>query len=138
MWPFRQRAAELTPPEWALRARVVTASPQSEAADTVRAALTDLCDHDDTKAGAQGALRAWCTRGRPRGLAAFARVVGTMERWLEELTHDFQGRQPRGCVAGFTHRVKGLKRRGDGSFDRGRRFHRLTLDRHGDQLFGHT
>src|SRR5262249_44145924 len=138
MWPFRQRAAELTPPAWALRARVVTASPPSEAADTARAALTDLCDHDDTKAGAQGALRAWCTRGRPRGLAAFARVVGTMERWLEELTHDFQGRQPRGCVAGFTHRVKGLKRRGDGGFDRGRGFPPLPPRPPGHPPLRHT
>jgi hypothetical protein len=43
-----------------------------------------------------------------------------------------------GCVAGFNHRVKVLKRRCYGSFDVGRLFQRLTRDRHGYPLFGHT
>ncbi len=83
-------------------------------------------------------MRAWCQRVRASGLAEFESFLGTSERWRDESTNDFQGRQTSGLVEGFNNRVKGLKRRCDGSFDVDRLFQRLTLDLHGDQLFGHT
>jgi transposase len=138
MWPFRHRHGALEPPAWALLERVFPSSPKIEAADHLREDLTAFCAHDDTKAGATGAIRAWGTRVRQRGLAEFESVLGTIDRWMEELTHDFQGRQTRGLVEGFNHRVQGLKRRCDGIFDVGKLFPRLTLDWHGYPRFGHT
>jgi transposase len=88
--------------------------------------------------GAQCAIRAWCKRVRANGLAEFERVRGTIERWIDEITNDFQGRQTSGFVEGFNNRVKVLKRRCDGILDVGRLFQRLTRDLHGYQLFGHT
>jgi transposase len=136
--PFRQRPRALAPPAWARLERRVTDSPTIEAADHLREDRTDLVDHDDTTPGAQGVLRAWCTRVRPRGLAACVSGVGTIDRWIAEITNACQGRQTSGWVEGFNHRVKGLKRRCDGICTVGKRFPRLTLDVPGDQRFGHT
>jgi transposase len=138
MWPFRKRPGALEPQEWALLERLFTDSPKIEAAYHLREDLTDLFDRDYTKAGAKCAIRAWCTRVRQSGLAEFERFLGTIERWLEEITHDFQGRQTSGFVEGFNNRVKVLTRRCYGLFNVGRLCQRLTLDLQGYQLFGHT
>jgi transposase len=117
---------------------VFTSSPKIEAAYSLREALTELFERDDTKAGATCAIRAWCQWVRASGLAAFEGFLGTIARWMDKITHDFQGRQTSGFVEGFNHRVKVLKRRCDGIFNVGRLFQRLTLDLHGYQLFSHT
>ena len=111
-------------------------SPTLDAASHLREALTDLCDRDDTKAGAKRAIRAWCQRVRQRGLAACARVLGTLARWMAAITHDFSGRQTSGVVEGFNNRVKVLTRRCSGICTVGTLFPRLTRDWHGDQRFG--
>jgi transposase len=138
MWPFRQRSGDLEPEEWDLLERLFTYSPKIEAAYHLREDLTDLFDRDYTKAGAKCAILAWCKRVRQSGLAEFESVLGTIERWLDEITNYFQGRQTSGFVEGFNNRVKVLTRRCYGLFNVGRLFQRLTLDLHGYQLFGHT
>jgi len=138
MWPFRKQPGALEPEEWDLRERLFASSPQSETAYHRREDLTDLFERDDTKAGATCAIRAWCTRVRRSGLAEFERFLGTIDRWMDQITHDFQGRQTSGFVEGFNHRVKGLKRRCYGIFNVGRLFQRLTRDLHGYQRFTHT
>jgi transposase len=138
MWPFRKRPEDLEPQERARLERLFTYAPKIEAAYHLREDLTDLFDRDYTKAGAKCAIRAWCTRVRQSGLAEFESFLGTLDRWMEEITHYFQGRQTSGFVEGFNNRVKVLKRRCYGIFDVGRLFQRLTLDLHGYQLFGHT
>jgi transposase len=138
MWPFRKRPEELKPEEGDLLERLFTYSSQIEVAYHLREDLTDLFDRDYTKAGAKCAIRAWCKRVRQRGLTEFERVLGTLDRWLDEITNYFQGRQTSGFVEGFNNRVKVLTRRCYGIFNVGRLFQRLTLDLHGYQLFGHT
>ena len=88
--------------------------------------------------GGQGAIRAWCKRVRQSGLAEFESFLGTIDRWMDEITNYFMGRQTSGFVEGFNNRVKVLKRRCYGIFNVGSLFQRLTLDLHGYQLFGHT
>ena len=136
MGPFRKRPGRFTPQEWERRERVFTGSPQIEAASPLREDLTARFARDDTQAGAKRAIRAWCKRVRQSGLAEVTSVLGTIARWLEEITHDFQGRQTSGVVEGVNHRVKVLKRRCDGIFNVGRLFPRLTLDWHGYHLVG--
>jgi transposase len=138
MWPFRKRPAALEPQEGELLARVFPVSPTREAAYPLREDLTDLCERDDTQAGATCAMQAWCTRVRASGLPECKRCLGRLDRWMEEMTNSFQDRQTSGCVEGFNNRVKVLKRRCYGIFDVGRLFQRLTLDLHGYHLFGHT
>jgi transposase len=138
MWPFRKRPADLKPSEWDLLERVFTYSPKIEAAYQLREDLTELFERDYTKVGAKCAIRAWCKRVRANGLAEFGSFLGTIERWIDEITNYFQGRQTSGFVEGFNNRVKVLKRRCYGIFDVARLFQRLTLDLHGYQLFGHT
>jgi transposase len=72
------------------------------------------------------------------GLAEFDSFLGTIDRWMDQITNYFQGRQTSGFVEGFNNRVKVLKRRCYGIFKVDRLFQRLTLDWHGYQLFGHT
>jgi transposase len=138
MWPFRKRPGDLEPQERDLLERVFSDSPKIEAAYHLREDLTELFERDDTKAGAKCAIRAWGKRVRQSGLAEFESVLGTINRWLDEITNYFMGRQTSGFVEGFNNRVKVLKRRCYGLFNVGRLFQRLTLDLHGYQLFGHT
>jgi transposase len=138
MWPFRKRPVDLKPAEWELLERVFTYSPKMEVAYHLREDLTELFERDYTKAGATCAIRAWCKRARASRLAEFESVLGTLERWIDEITNYFQGRQTSGFVEGFNNRVKVLKRRCYGIYDVGRLFQRLTLDLHGYHLFGHT
>jgi transposase len=138
MWPFRKRPGELEPEEWDLLELLFTHSPKIEAAYHLREDLTDLFDRDYTKAGAKCAIRAWCKRVHQSGLAEFESFLGTIDRWMDEITNYFQGRQTSGFVEGFNNRVKVLTRRCYGIFNVGRLFQRLTLDLHGYQLFGHT
>jgi len=137
-WPFRKRPGDLKPPEWELLERVFTCSPKIEAAYNLREDLTELFERGCTKARATFARRAWCKRVRASGLAEFESFLGTIDRWMDEITNYFQGRQTSGFVEGFNNRVKVLKRRCYGIFDVGRLFQRLTLDLHGYQRFGHT
>jgi transposase len=137
-WPFRKRPAGLEPQEWELLERVFTWSPTLEEADHLREDLTELFARDSTQAGAKGAMRAWDKRVHASGLAECESVLGTLDRWMDQITHDFQDRQTSGFVEGFNNRVQVLKRRCDGIFDVGRLCQRLTLDRHGYQLFGHS
>jgi transposase len=138
MWPFRKRPGDLKPQEWERLERVFTGSPKIEAAYNLREDLTNLFERGDTKAGAKCAIRAWGKRVRASGLAEFEGFLGTIDRWMDKVTNDFQGRQTSGFVEGFNNRVKVLKRRCTGIFTVGRLFQRLTLDLHGSQLFGHT
>jgi transposase len=117
---------------------VFTDSPKIDAAYNLREDLTALFERDDTKAGAKRAMQAWIKRVRAGGLAEFDRFRGTIERWMDKLTHDCQGRQTSGFVEGFNTRVKVLTRRCSGIFNVDRLFQRLTLNWHGYQRFGHT
>jgi transposase len=137
MWPFRKQPGDLAPEEWDRLERLCTDAPKIEAAYHLREDLTDLFDRDDTKAGAKRAIRAWCKRVRQSALAEFETFLGTIERWMEEITNYFIGRQTSGFVEGFNNRVKVLKRRCYGIFNVGSLFQRLTLDSHGYQLFSH-
>jgi transposase len=83
-------------------------------------------------------MRAWGERVCTSGLVEFESFLGTIDRWIEKITNDFQGRQTRGFVEGCNNRVKVRKRRCSGIFNVGRLFQRLTLDLQGYQLFGHT
>jgi transposase len=138
MWPFRQRPVALKLQEWELPARVLTYAPNIKAAYHLREDLTDLFERDYTQAGATCAMRVWCKRVRASWLAEFEGFLGSIERWMDKITNNFQGRQTGGVVKGFNNRVTGLRRRYDGSFNVGRLFPRLTLDWHGYQRFGHT
>jgi transposase len=138
MWPFRKRPATLEPQEWGLLERVFTLSPKIEEAYNLREDLTALFEHDYTKAGAKCAMRAWYKRVRVSRLAEFESFLGTLDRWMDQITNDYQDRQTSGFVEGFNNRVNVLKQRCYGIFDVGRLFQRLTLDLHGYQLFGHT
>jgi transposase len=137
MWPFRKRPVELKPQAWELLERVFTCSPKIEAAYNLREDLTELFERDYTKAGAKCALRAWCKRVRESRLAECESFLGTIDRWMDQITNYFHGRQTSGFVEGFNNRVKVLKRRCYGIFDVGRLFQRLTLALHGYHLFGH-
>jgi len=138
MWPFRKRPGALDPQAWERLERLCISSPKIEAAYHLRADRTDRCERDDTKAGATCAIRAWCKQVCRRGRDEFESVLGTIDRWMDEMTTSFQGRQTSGVGEGCNNRVKVLKRRCDGIVNVSRLFQRLTLDLHGYQLFGHT
>src|SRR5215813_3848792 len=96
MWPFRKRPGDLELQEQELLERVFSYSPKIEAAYHLREDLTELFERDYTKAGAKCAIRAWGKRVRQSGLAEFESFLGTINRWLDEITNYFMGRQTSG------------------------------------------
>jgi transposase len=135
MWVFRKRPADLQPAEKTQLNRLFIYSPQLEQAYTLREQLTDIFDHNHTKATATTAIQAWCQRVRNRAISEFDRCLTTLDNWLDEITNYFLERQSSGFVEGFNNRIKVLKRRCYGIFDVKRLFQRLTLDVNGYERF---
>jgi transposase len=135
MWPFRKRPADLQPAEKTQLNRLFIYSPQLEQAYTLREQLTDIFDHNHTKATATNAIQAWCQRVRNRQISEFDGFLTTLDNWLDEITNYFLERQSSGFVEGFNNRIKVLKRRCYGIFDVKHLFQRLTLDVNGYKRF---
>lgn len=135
MWAFRKRPQDLEPEEKTLLNRLFAYAPVVEQAYTLREELTDIFEHQETKAGAQLAIQSWYQKVFKLDLKAFEPFLTTLDNWLEEITNYFVERQTSGFVEGFNNRLKVLKRRCYGIFDVKRIFQRLTLDLRGYERF---
>jgi transposase len=135
MWPFRKSPVDLKDDERELLDRLFTYSPKLAQAYALREELTAIFERNYTKAGAKCAIQAWCKRVLKSGVNEFDSFLKTVETWLDQITNYFLEGLTSGFVEGFNNRVKVLKRRCYGIFDRNRLFQRLTLDIHGYENF---
>lgn len=137
LWALRRNQADLTDAERHLLELLFECSPALRRAYQLREQLTGIFETQHTKASAQRALRRWMTAVQKSGLTCFDKFLGTLERWLDEITNYFINRTSSGWVEGFNNKIKVLKRRCYGLPNPASLFRRLWLDLNGLEAFAH-
>ncbi len=136
MWALRKSPTDLSPQEHQVLKRLFGYSPALKLAYDLQRQLTAIFDRPLTQAGAKVGLRAWIKRVRKSGLHCFDPFLATLEAHWEEITAFFVTRANSGFVEGFNNKIKVLKRRCYGLFNRQHWFQRIFLDLEGYRWFG--
>jgi transposase len=136
MWALRKSPDDLSSQDRQVLKRLFGYSPALKLAYDLQRQLTALFDRPLAQAGAKVGLRAWIKRVRKSGLHCFDPFLATLETWWEEITAFFVDRANSGFVEGFNNKIKVLKRRCYGLFNRQHWFQRIFLDLEGYRSFG--
>jgi len=97
--------------------------------------LTNIFEQPLTKSDSQEKIRTWIKRVKRSKLKCFNDFLNTLNNWWKEITNYFVRRENSGFVEGFNNKLKILKRRCYGIFDREHFFPRIYLDLEGYRLF---
>ncbi len=135
MWAFRKQPQDLRPEERQVLRRLWKVAPQLKQAYDLRQQLTAIFDQRISQAVGKRKIRAWIKRVRKSGLKCFDDFLKTLEHWWEEITNYFIDRANSGFVEGLNNKLKVLKRRCYGIFNRDHLFQRIFLDLEGYHLF---
>jgi len=135
MWAFRKLPADLRPEERQVLRKLWKAAPQLKKAYDLRQQLTAIFEQPISKPTAQRKIQAWMRRVQKSGLKCFDEFLKTLEHWWEEITNYFIHRANSGFVEGLNNKLKVLKRRCYGIFNRDHLFQRIYLDLEGYRLF---
>jgi transposase len=138
MWPFRKHSADLEADEHALLQRLFAYSPDLHRAYTYREQLTAIFEQDLSKEEAKHEIKNWRRRVKASDLKCYESFFTTLDNWLEEITNYFLHRHNSGFVEGLNNKIKVLKRRCYGIFNRAHLFQRLYLDLEGYRMFAPT
>lgn len=136
LWVFRKNRRDLDAGEADTLDRVLEQSPALQQTYGLREALTAIFEEDLTKAAAMERISAWQEQVRASGLTCFDRFLGTLDRWIDEITNYFVDRQSSGFVEGLNTKIKVIKRRWYGIFNVTHLFQRICLDVEGYRRFG--
>ena len=110
-------------------------APKLKLAYDLREQLTEIFEQSLAKSEAQQKIRSWIKRVKRSELKCFNDFLNTMENWWEEITNYFVQRENSGFVEGFNNKLKVLKRRCYGLFNREHLFQRIYLDLEGYRLY---
>jgi transposase len=135
MWAFRKRPQDLRPEERQVLRKLWKVAPKLKQAYDLRQLLTAIFDQGISPAVAKRKIRAWIQRVQKSGLKCFDEFLKTLEHWWEEITNYFVDRASSGFVEGLNNKLKVLKRRCYGIFNRDHLFQRIYLDLEGYRLF---
>lgn len=138
MWTFRKCWADLTEEQQVPLLMLFRYSPMLQQVYILREVMTSLFNRPLTKAQAVIELEAWTRRVQELGLSCFDSFVGTLRKWMDEITNYFIQRQSSGFVEGLNNKIKVIKRRCYGIYDLGRLFQHIWLDVEGRRLFGYA
>jgi transposase len=136
MWALRKSPADLTAQDRRVLKQLFGYSPDLQRAYDLQQQLTTLFDRPLNQASAKSSLRAWIKRVRKSGLTCFDPFLVTLENWWEEISAFFVARANSGFVEGLNNKLKVLKRRCYGLFNRQHWFQRIFLDLEGYRCFG--
>jgi transposase len=137
MWLLRRKSEDLTTEELAVLELLFDCSPALRKAYQLREKLTAIFDTKHTKESAAIAIRAWIKEVKRSGLDCFDKFLGTLDKWMDEITNYFVSRLTSGWVEGLNNKIKVLKRRCYGLTNITNFFRRLWLDLHGYEAFAH-
>ena len=73
--------------------------------------MTSIFNRPLTKAQAVIELEAWIKQVQEQELRCFDSFVGTLRKWMAEITNYFIQRQSSGFVEGLNNKIKVIKRR---------------------------
>jgi transposase len=135
MWAFRKKPGELKPEECQALKCLFAHAPKLKLAYDLREQLTEIFEQALAKSEAQQKIRSWIKRVKRSGLKCFNDFLNTLEHWWEEITNYFVQRENSGFVEGFNNKLKVLKRRCYGLFNREHLFQRIYLDLEGYRLY---
>jgi transposase len=135
MWAFRKQPENLRPEERQVLKKLWKVAPQLKLAYDLRQQLTAIFDQCIPPVTAKRKIRAWMRRVQRSGLVCFNDFLKTLDKWWEEITQYFLDRANSGFVEGLNNKLKVLKRRCYGIFNRDHLFQRIYLDLEGYRLF---
>jgi transposase len=135
MWAFRKQPADLRPEERQVLRKLWKVAPRLKPAYDLRQQLTAIFEQPISKPTAKRKIQAWMRRVQKSGLKCFDEFLKTLEHWWEEITNYFIHRANSGFVEGLNNKLKVLKRRCYGIFNRDHLFQRIYLDLEGYRLF---
>jgi transposase len=135
MWAFRKKPADLRTEERQVLKKLWKVAPKLKQAYDLRQQLTAIFEQAISKTVAQRKIQAWMRRVKKSGLKCFDEFLKTLEHWWEEITNYFIDRANSGFVEGLNNKLKVLKRRCYGIFNRDHLFQRIYLDLEGYRLF---
>ncbi len=138
MWLFRKSWMALTVEQQAILLMLFSYVPGLKQVYIFREALTAIFNRPLTKAQAVIELDAWIKQVQESELSCFDSFVGTLQKWMDEISNYFIQRQSSGFVEGLNNKIKVIKRRCYGIYDLGRLFQHIWLDVEGRRLFGHA
>jgi transposase len=101
----------------------------------LRQQLTAIFEQVIPKVKAEEKIRAWVKRVTASGLSCFNKFLKMLDGWWDEITNYFIDRANSGFVEGLNNKIKVLKRRCYGIFNREHLFQRIFLDLEGYRLF---
>ena len=138
MWLFRKRWMALTEEQQATLLLLFSHLPILKQVYILREALTAIFNRPLTKAQAVIELEGWIKRVQELGLSCFDSFVGTLQKWMDEISNYFIQRESSGFVEGLNNKIKVIKRRCYGIYDLRRLFQHIWLDIEGRRLFGYA
>jgi transposase len=138
MWIFRKRWADITEEQQVPLLMLFRYSPMLQQVYIFREVMTSIFNRPLTKAQAVTELEVWIQQVQELDLNCFDSFVGTLRKWMDEITNYFIQRQSSGFVEGLNNKIKVIKRRCYGIYNLGRLFQHIWLDVEGRRLFGYA
>jgi len=135
MWAFRKDKSKLKQKELSVLALLFTYSPLLKQAYDFCYELTAIFEKDIPKIQAISEIKNWKKCVNKSGLSCFNRFIGTLDKWMDEITNYFENRFNSGFVEGLNNKIKVIKRRCYGILNIGHLFQRIHLDLDGYSLF---
>jgi len=138
MWLFRKSWASLIKAQQVTLLLLFGYSPVLRQVYLFREVLTSIFNRPLTKPQAVSELNAWIKQVQELGLGCFDTFVGTLRKWMDEISNYFLQRESSGFVEGLNNKIKVIKRRCYGIYDLGRLFQHIWLDIEGRRLLGYA
>ena len=135
MWAFRKHPTDLSSEDRKALRKLFKCAPMLKQAYILRQQLTAIFEQAIPKVKAEEKIRAWIKRVTASGLSCFDKFLKMLDSWWDEITNFFVARANSGFVEGLNNKIKVLKRRCYGIFNREHLFQRIFLDLEGYRLF---
>ena len=135
MWAFRKDKDKLKQKEQTVLNLLFTYSPLLKLAYDFCNELTAIFEKDIPKFQAIREIKNWKKCVKKSELTCFNRFIGTLDKWMNEITNYFEDRFNSGFVEGLNNKIKVIKRRCYGILNIGHLFQRIHLDLDGYSIF---
>ena len=135
MWILRKKKDKLSDDDLKVMELLFKHSPQLEIAYKLCNDLTQIFEEDTSKYKAKRKIKKWMKRVNKSRLSCFNTFLGTLEKFIDEITNYFHDRQTSGFVEGLNTKIKVIKRRCYGIININHLFQRIYLDLRGYNVF---
>jgi transposase len=132
---WRKNRKDLTLEERQKLDQILACSPLLRTVYWQRERLTGIFETKHTKESGEAAIRNWIASVRRTKLGYYNKFIGTLEKYMDEITNYFVSRLTSGWVEGLNNKVKVLKRRCYGIRVLPNLFRRIWLDLRGYEAF---